>query len=81
MDYSLVTPPPPTHTHTFLRSEKKKGGKKKKRVSWQKLLKGRHQGQNVTVLGLLERIEFKNFSCQPTMAVDDTFQCSMAPPL
>ena len=35
-----------------------------------KLLKGCHQGQNVTVLAILARLELKN-----------TFQCSMVPPL
>ena len=32
---------------------------KKERVSKQKLLKGCHQGQNVTVLAIQERLEFK----------------------
>ena len=45
------------------------------------LLKCCHQGQIVTVLSILERLEFKNFSCQPTMVVDIPFQCSMGPPL
>ena len=63
---------------TFLCSRKKTG--KKGRVSKQKLLKSCHQGQNVTVLASLERLEFTYISCQPTMA-DNTFQGSMAPPL
>ena len=47
---------------TFLRSERKKGNKGgKERLSKQKLLKGCHQGENVTVLAILERLEFKNF--------------------
>ena len=71
-------PPPPL----FFRSKEKIGKKRKKRrVSKQKLLKGCHQGQNVTVLAILERLEFKNFSCRPTMVADIPFQCSMAPPL
>ena len=37
--------------------------------------------QNVTVLAILERLEFKNFSCRPTMVTGSAFQCSMAPPL
>ena len=42
----------------------KKGDKgKKERVSKQKLLKGCHQGQNIIVLVILERLEFENFSC------------------
>ena len=46
----------------FLRSKKKKLNKgKKERLSKQKLLKGCHQGQNVTVLAILERLEFKKF--------------------
>ena len=45
------------------------------------LLKGCHQGQNVTVLAILERLEFKNFSCWSTMVADNTSQCSMDPPL
>ena len=44
-----------THTHTFLYSKKKKGKQgKKERFSKQKLLKSCHQGQNVTVLAILE---------------------------
>ena len=39
---------------------------KKERVSKQKLLKGCHQGQNIIVLAILERLEFENFSCWPT---------------
>ena len=68
----------------FLKSKakRKKGDKgKKERVSKQKLLKGCHQGQNIIVLAILERLEFENFSCRPTMVADNTFQCSMAPPL
>ena len=84
-------PPPPsplpsstlTHTHTlFCVAKIKKGNKgRKERVSKQKLLKGCHQGQNVTVLAILERLEFKNFSCQLTMVAGNTFQRFMAPPL
>ena len=36
----------------------------------QKLLKGCHQGQNVTVLAMLERLEFKTFSFTPTTVAD-----------
>ena len=72
-----------THTHTlFCVAKIKKGNKgRKERVSKQKLLKGCHQGQNVTVLAILERLEFKNFSCQLTMVAGNTFQRFMAPPL
>ena len=67
----------------FLRSQKKTTEKqrKKERVSKQKLLKVCHQGQNVTILAILERPEFKYFSCRPTTVADITFQCQMAPPL
>ena len=34
-----------------------------------------------TVLAILVRLEFKNFSFRPTMVADNTFQCSLAPPL
>ena len=44
----------PPHTHI------RKG--KKERFLRQKLLKGFHKGENVTVLAILERLEFKNFS-------------------
>ena len=60
--------------------KEKKGNKgKKERLSRQKLLKDCHQGQNVTVLAILELLECKNFSCRPVMVSDNTFQCSMAP--
>ena len=75
--------PTNTHTHTlFCLAKRKKGNKgEKERLSKQKLLKGCHQGQNVTVLAALECLEFKNFSGRPTMVADSTCQCSMAPPL
>ena len=64
----------------FCVAKRKKGDKdKKERVSKQKLLKGCHQGQNIIVLATLERLEFENFSCRPTMVANNTFQCSMAP--
>ena len=50
---------------------------KKKRVSKQKLSKGCHQCQNVTVLDFLERLKFKNFYCRPTMVA----VLFMVPPL
>ena len=73
------TPPPPPPT--FLRTKKKVRKRKKERVSKQKLLKGCHQDQNITVLAILERLEFENFSCWPTIVADSTFQCSMTSPL
>ena len=67
---------------TFCRAKRKIWKQKRKeRVSTQKLLKGCHQGQNIIVLAILGRVEFKNFSCWPTMVADSTFQCSIAPPL
>ena len=66
----------------FCVAKRKKGNKgKKERVSKQKLLKDCHQGQDITVLAILQRLEFKKFSCRPTMVADKTFQCSMAPTL
>ena len=67
---------------TFLRSKNKKPTKvKRESVSKQKQLKGCYQGQNVTVLAILECLGFKIFSCWSTIVADNTFQCSMAPPL
>ena len=44
----------------FFRSKKKIGKKKEKKKKFQqKLLKGCHQGQNITALAILERLEFK----------------------
>ena len=60
----------------FSVAKRKKGSEgKKERVSKQKLLKESHQGQNVTVLAILERLELKN------VVADNNFQCSMVPPL
>ena len=60
---------------------KKENKGKKERDSKHKLLKGCHQGQNVTVLAILERLEFKNVSYWPTIVADNIFQCFMFPPL
>ena len=65
---------------TFLRSKMKKGKQRKKeRVSKQKILKGCHQSQDVTVLDILECLEWKNVPCQSTMR--PTIKDSMAPQL
>ena len=45
-------------------------------VSKRKILKGYHQGQNVTILAILKRLEFKKISCRPTMVADSIFQSS-----
>ena len=51
------------HPHpTFCAAKRKTGSKRKKeRVSKQKLLKGCYQGQNVILIAVLERPQFKNF--------------------
>ena len=73
--YGVAGGPWPPH---FFVWQKKKN---KKRISKQKLLKGCHQGKNVTALVILQSLEFKNFSCGSTMVASITFKCSMAPPL
>ena len=74
-------PPVPLPPLFCVVKRKKWNEGKKERVSKQKLLKSCHQGQNVTVLAILGRLESKNFSCRSTMVADNTFQCSMAAPL
>ena len=49
------------YAHIFCSKKKKGKQRKKERVSKQKLLKACHQGENVTVLAILERLEFKIF--------------------
>ena len=56
----------------FLDSKKKKK-EREERVSKQKLLKNCHQGQNVTILVILECLEFKKFCCRLTMVADNSF--------
>ena len=59
--------PSPTSFLPFF-SEKIKGNKgEKERVSKQKLWKGCHEGQIVTVLAILERLELKKLSCHPAI--------------
>ena len=70
-----------THPLFCVTKRKKRNKGKKQRVLMQKLIKDCHQSLNVTVLAILERLEFKNFSCRPTMIADNTFECFMAPPL
>ena len=61
-------PPSSPSPFFFCVAKRKKGDKsKKERVSKQKLLKGYHQGQNIIVLAILERLEFESFSCRPTI--------------
>ena len=63
-----MPPPPPLPPPLFCVAKRRKGNKgKQERVSKQKLSKDSHQGQNVTVLAILERLEFKDFSCRPTL--------------
>ena len=72
-----ATPPPPPslppHTHTFLRN-------KKERVSKQKLSKGCHQGQNIIVLAILERLEFENFFLSGNHGDQQYFSVFHGPP-
>ena len=66
--------PPPT----FWWSKKRKGKQRKKeRVSKQKLLNGCNQGQNVTVLVILERLKCKDFFYRPTMVADNSVPCPL----
>ena len=79
--YSQPSGPAISWGTLFCEAKRKKGNKgKKERLSKQKLLKGCHQGQNVTALAILERLEFKKFSGQLTMVAGNTCQCSTAPP-
>ena len=55
-----VSPPPPQPPPHF-GIAKRKGKQKKYKVSKQKLLKSCHQDQNVTILAILEHLEFKLF--------------------
>ena len=58
---SLPPPPPtlPTPTVSFFAYQKKK--RKKQRIPKQKLSRGCHQDQNVTVLAILEHLQFEVF--------------------
>ena len=71
--------PCPSLPSSFFRETKRKKGthRKKKKPSKQKPLKGHHQTQNVNVLVILERLEFKNFTFRSAMVSNKTFQCSM----
>ena len=53
----------PTSPLFCVARRKKRNKGTKERDSKQKLLKGCHQSQNVTVLAILEHLEFKNFYC------------------
>ena len=65
---------------TFLQSKKKKGKQREKRKSFKaEIIKRLSLRSNVTVLAILERLEFKTFSCGPTMVAENIFQCSVAP--
>ena len=44
---------------TFWRSKKAKGKQRQKRRNKAETIKGCHQGQNITILAILERLEFK----------------------
>ena len=67
---------------TFLRSRKKKGKQGKKRKSSKaETIKRLSPRSKCYCLAILERLEFKKFSCQPAMMADITFKCSMVPAL
>ena len=61
----------------FFAQQKEKRETKTKKKGFQsrnyKLLKGCHQGQNIIILAILDRLEFENFSCRSTMVADDIF--------
>ena len=57
---------------TFFRSKKRKQTKKRKNFKVD-ILKCCHHAQNGIVLTILERLEFKIFSCRSTMVTDNTF--------
>ena len=65
------------HTLFCVAKIKKENKGEKERVSKQKLLKSCHQGQNITVLAILERLELKNISYPRTMVANNTFQRSI----
>ena len=66
----------------FFRSKKKKGKQREKRKTFKaETIKRLSPKSNVTVLVILERLEFKNSSGRQIMVADNTCQCSMAPPL
>ena len=73
--------------HFFANQKEKRETNRKKDFSKQKLLKGCHQGENVSVLAFLERLEFKIFPFQIFIFIffswlaDNTCHRSMAPPL
>ena len=73
---------PSPYFFTQQKQKRKKGKQRQKRKSLKaETFKRFHQGQNVTVLPILECLEFKHFSCRPTMVADNAFHCSMTPPL
>ena len=63
-----LPPPPPLLPCPllFLVQQKEKGNKEEQNVSKQKLLKSCHQDQNVTILAILEHLEFKLFFLSAT---------------
>ena len=77
-----MTTPAPSPTSPFCIAKRKNANKEKKeKVLKQELLKGCRQGQNVTALTIIKRLEFKNISSQPTMMAVNTFQCPMTSPI
>ena len=72
--HALTSPNPPP-SQDFLHNKEKTKQRKKKKVSKQKLLKDCQHCQNNILLAILEHLEFKDFSCRPTMVAGNTFQC------
>ena len=66
-----IPPLPPTALFCVAKERKKKSFN-------EETIKRLTNVQNVTVLAILERLEFKNFSCHPTVVTGNTFQCSIA---
>ena len=64
----------------FCLAKRKKGNKGKNEiVSKQKLLKGCHQGQNATVLAILQRLKFKKFFLLASHGVQQYFSVFYGP--
>ena len=63
-----------TFAKDLLRSKKKKERQRQKREGFKaETIKSCHQGQNIIVLAILERLESENVSCRPIMVADNTF--------
>ena len=63
------------HTFRTATLEKKKKKGKKEIFTKLKLFKGCHQGQTAAVVVILERPDFKNFSCWSTIVTNNNVPC------